>query len=131
MATLRMGEGSAVAAEYPLLILSIRVATFPESNRSPLVIPTEAKWRDPQLLRTSLGNVFFDRAKRALAGVAVFAKQPQICEKVRGLRYRLEMLLTISGSVLPGFRESSFQAGSDTKAAHFLFKSGKSSKVSM
>jgi hypothetical protein len=43
MATLRMGEGSAVAAEYPLLILSIRVATFPESNRSPLVIPTEAK----------------------------------------------------------------------------------------
>jgi hypothetical protein len=36
-------EGPAVAAEKPLLILSIQVANLPESNRPPLVIPTGAK----------------------------------------------------------------------------------------
>jgi hypothetical protein len=35
-------EGPAVAAGEPLLILSIRIATLPESNRSTLVIPTGA-----------------------------------------------------------------------------------------
>ena len=55
----------------------------------------------------------------------------QICEHPNGLKYKLEILLTISPSAYCGRCESSFHAGSFTNTFHFAFRSATSVNVSM